>query len=196
MIRTPTGFMAESDVLSLFEQVGFTPPPGMSTQDAFLMLLEMAQEQQAQEEAAQRPSRGRTAVIPEPRTVAAAGAVLEKHGASFSPISPCGCEIKGLDLAAKGCSLQPDLAGALELLMAIFGFVLLRKQGSAQEESGIKGRYLTAEQQCTLSECFGAGALHSTHGVHPEAPCRDIFRLSNDPDHGFNSVGPEWHNDG
>ena len=34
------------------------------------------------------------------------------------------------------------------------------------------------------------------HGVHPESPCRDVFRLSNDPDHGFNSVGPEWHNDG
>jgi taurine dioxygenase len=44
------------------------------------------------------------------------------------------------------------------------------------------------EQQCTLSENFGAGKLHSTHGVHPEAPCRDIFRLSNDPNHGFNSV--------
>ena len=49
---------------------------------------------------------------------------------------------------------------------------------------------------CALSECLGAGGLHSTHGVHPEAPCRDIFRLSNDPNHGFNSVGPEWHNDG
>ena len=61
--------------------------------------------------------------------------------------------------------------------------------GSAQEESGIWA-LSCAEQQCTLSECFGAGALHSTHGVHPEAPCRDIFRLSNDPDHGFNSVGP------
>jgi alpha-ketoglutarate-dependent taurine dioxygenase len=34
------------------------------------------------------------------------------------------------------------------------------------------------------------------HGVHPESPCRDVFRLSNDSDHGFNSVGPEWHNDG
>ena len=80
--------------------------------------------------------------------------------------------------------------------MAIHGFVLLRNQGRQQNESGVRGQYLSAEQQCTLSECFGAGALHSTHGVHPEAPCRDIFRLSNDPDHGFNSVGPEWHNDG
>ena len=28
MIRTPTGMMAEADALALFEQVGFTPPPG------------------------------------------------------------------------------------------------------------------------------------------------------------------------
>uniref|UniRef100_A0A7S0FIK1 TauD/TfdA-like domain-containing protein n=1 Tax=Pyrodinium bahamense TaxID=73915 RepID=A0A7S0FIK1_9DINO len=80
--------------------------------------------------------------------------------------------------------------------MAIHGFALFRNQGNEQNESGIKGQYLTAEEQCTLSENFGAGKLHSTHGVHPEAPCRDIFRLSNDPNHGFNSVGPEWHNDG
>ena len=32
--------------------------------------------------------------------------------------------------------------------------------------------------------------------MHPEAPCRDVFRLSNDERHGFNHVGPEWHNDG
>ena len=32
--------------------------------------------------------------------------------------------------------------------------------------------------------------------MHPSAPCRDVFRLSNDPDHGFTSVGTEWHNDG
>ena len=80
--------------------------------------------------------------------------------------------------------------------MAIHGFALFRNQGNQQQESGIKGQYLAAEEQCTLSENFGAGKLHSTHGVHPEAPCRDIFRLSNDPNHGFNSVGPEWHNDG
>lgn len=33
-------------------------------------------------------------------------------------------------------------------------------------------------------------------GVHPRSPHRDIFRLSNDPEQGFNQVGPEWHNDG
>ena len=46
------------------------------------------------------------------------------------------------------------------------------------------GTYLSGAQQCALSESFGAGAVHSTHAVHPEAPCRDVFRLSNDTDHG------------
>jgi hypothetical protein len=61
---------------------------------------------------------------------------------------------------------------------------------------GIEGTYLTGEQQCELSLTFGNGELHSTHGNHEECPNRDIFRLSNNPEHGFNEVGPEWHNDG
>lgn len=195
MIRTPTGVMSEEEAKALFAQVGFEPPEEMSTQDAFLLLMQIAQEQQAQE-AAKRPGRGRTAVHPEAKTNEAAVAVLEKHGASCIPLSPCGVEIKGVDIAAVDGTLAPDLAGALEILMALHGLVLFRKQGRPVEESGIRGTYLTAEQQCKLSECFGAGELHSTHGVHPESPCRDVFRLSNDPDHGFNSVGPEWHNDG
>jgi hypothetical protein len=95
--------------------------------------------------------------------------------------------------------------------MAIHGFVLLRnqashnfstarsiygatkdfgapsQQGTQQNESNVQGQYLTGEQQCNLSECFGAGALHSTHAVHPEAPGRDVFRLSNDERRGFGS---------
>ena len=190
--------MSESDVLALFDQVGFTPPPNVSLQDAFRMLLELAQQQQAEAERAARPPRGRTAVHPSEPTAQAAAGVLAKYGASVAPIpaSPVGCEVTGVDVAAAEGGLPQDLAGALEVLMAVHGFVLLRGQGRPQNESGVAGTYLTAEQQCRLSECFGAGALHSTHGVHPEAPCRDIFRLSNDPDHGFNSVGPEWHNDG
>ena len=196
MIRTPTGLMPEAQVLAIFEQVGFTPPPGTSTQDAFLMLLEIAQQQQ--EESRGRPSRGKTVVHPSPPTASAAASVLATFGGTCAPIvnSSVGCEITGLDIAAMEGVLPPELAGALEVLMAVYGFVLLRGQGRPQNESGVAGTYLTAEQQCRLSECFGAGALHSTHGVHPRAPCRDIFRLSNDPDHGFNSVGPEWHNDG
>ena len=50
MIRTPTGVLAEADALALFERVGFTPPPGTSTQDAFLMLLELAQQQEEEAE--------------------------------------------------------------------------------------------------------------------------------------------------
>ena len=195
MIRTPTGMMSEAEALALFEQVGFSPPPGMSTQDAFVLLLQEAQ-RQMQQEAQARPGRGRTAERPSPATPAAAIAVLEAAGATVEPMAPCGCEIKGIDIAAYEGTLPPALAGALEVLMAEHGLVLFRGQGREQNESGIQGRYLSAEQQCKLSECFGAGELHSTHGVHPEAPCRDIFRLSNDPEHGFNSVGPEWHNDG
>ena len=176
-----SNMMSDTDAQRLFEQVGFTPPPGMSTQDALVLLMQLAQRQQAQEEAARRPGRGRTAVLPEPPTVAAACSVLQQHGAACEPISPCGCEITGLTLAASGGAVAPELAGALELLMAAHGFVLLRRQGEAgQSESGVRGQFLTGEQQCVLSECFGAGALHSTHGVHPQSPCRDIFRLSND----------------
>lgn len=47
-----------------------------------------------------------------------------------------------------------------------------------------------------ISEYFGGRRIHSTHGVHPQAPNRDIFRLSNRPDHGIVGVGPQWHNDG
>jgi taurine dioxygenase len=32
--------------------------------------------------------------------------------------------------------------------------------------------------------------------VHPKAPNRHIFRLSNDRSVGINGVGPQWHNDG
>ena len=43
---------------------------------------------------------------------------------------------------------------------------------------------------------FGGKRINSTHGVHPQAPNRDIFRLSNDQEHGILGVGPQWHNDG
>ena len=114
MIRTPTGLMAEADALALFEQVGFSPPPGTSTQDAFLMLLDIAREQQAQE-AAKRPGRGRTAVLPEPRTADAAVAVLLEHDIQCTPISPCGCEITGLDLTKNDGELDAAIALGLEV---------------------------------------------------------------------------------
>jgi len=164
VIRTPQGIISEREALNVFDMAGFTPPPGVSTQDAYGMMLELLQEQISQEEAQTRPGRGRTAKVPEPATAEAAAAVLAAHGASVVPIAPCGCEIKGLDLAGRGGKLEGDLAGALELLMAIHGFALLRNQGNEQNESGVSGQYLSAEQQCALSENFGAGKLHSTHG--------------------------------
>lgn len=164
MIRTPKGMMEETEALALFEKVGFSPPAGLSTEDAFAMLMDLAK-QQMQEESRERPGRGRMAQVPEPATAEAAAAVLAKHGASAVPMSPCGCEIKGLDLAGRGGKLEGDLAGAVELLMAIHGFVLFRNQGHEQNESHVSGKYLSAEQQCALSENFGAGKLHSTHGT-------------------------------
>lgn len=108
-------------------------------------------------------------------------------------MQPVGVEMKGIDTTT---TLDPRLVGALELLMADHGLLLFRRQGTPQKEMGIEGTYLTGEQQCELSLAFGKGALHSTHGNHGECPNRDIFRLSNNPSHGFNEVGPEWHNDG
>ena len=162
-ISMPGIVMEEAEAMALFDIAGFTPPPCVPTEDVFNMLMQLAQQQMHGESKA-RPGRGRTAKVPEPATAEAAAEVLAAHGASVVPIAPCGCEIKGLDLAGRGGRLEGDLAGALELLMAIHGFVLLRNQGNEQNESGVSGQYLSAEQQCALSENFGAGKLHSTHG--------------------------------
>lgn len=193
MIRAPNGgIMSEEDARELFREVGFTPTPTMSTQEAFDFLVTEARRQAEQERAGTRAQRGRSAEMPDPATTAAATAVMQSFGAEVVPMKPCGVEIKGVDVAGTDDGRLPTtMAGALEVLMATHGFVLLRKQGIKQNESNVPGVYLSAEQQCRLSECFGSGALHSTHGVHPEAPCRDIFRLSNDQRHGFNSVGTE-----
>jgi len=177
MIRTPQGIISEKEALNHFDMAGFTPPPGVSTQDAYGMLLELLQEQIRQEEAQTRPGCGRTAKVPEPATAEAAAAVLAVHGASVVPIEPCGCEIKGLDLAGCGGKLEGDLAGAVELLMAIHGFVLFRNQGHEPNESGVSGQYLSAEQQCALSENFGAGKLHSTHGTPVMCTCNTHRRI-------------------
>jgi len=109
-------------------------------------------------------------------------AALEEFSMSLRPLSPCGAEVLGFDARKR----PPEAAlRELERAMARFGFVLFRGQGT-----------LTGVEQCVLSEMFGTGQLHSTHGVHWRAPNQHIFRLSNDPDEGFNEVGPEWHHDG
>ena len=72
MINTPTGMLSEADCLKLFAQVGFTPPPGMSVQNAFTMLRQQAEA----EAAAVRPGRSRSAELPSPPTAEAACLVL------------------------------------------------------------------------------------------------------------------------
>ena len=129
MIRTPQGMMSESAARSLFEMAGFQPPPSMSLQEAFAIFLELIQEQMRQEQQAERPGLGRTAKLPSSVTAEAAEAVLAQLGATVVPMpGPCGCEIKGIDLAGTEGKLQPEVAGAIEVLMAIHGFVLFRNQ--------------------------------------------------------------------
>lgn len=191
LVNTPRGPLPAEEVLSLFQQVGFEPPAGMPLQQAFDRMLQLLQQQARQQrQLPSFPARGRTAVRPAPADVPA---VLARCGAVMRPLEPCGLEISGVDTTKR---LAPELAGALELLMAEQGFVLFRGQGSVQEESGVRGKFLTGRQQCELSVAFGAGELCSTHGNHEECPNRDVFRLSNDASRGFNEVGPEWHNDG
>jgi len=74
---------------------------------------------------------------------------------------------------------------ALQAEMATRGFLVFAGQG-----------VLSGDEQCAASCLWGGRRVHSTHGVHPKAPNRDIFRLSNDPEVGINGVGPQWHNDG
>lgn len=122
-----------------------------------------------------KPAPSRT---PEP----APGLALQAFGMTVRPLEPCGAEVFGFDARRR----PPQAAiTEFEKLMAKFGFVLFRDQGA-----------LTGVEQCVLSEMFGTGQLHSTHGVHRRAPNQHVFRLSNDPDEGFNEVGPEWHHCG
>lgn len=189
-VQTPNGPLPKEKVLEIFEEVGFEPPAEMPLQEAFDMLMAHMQRQMQQQALRSTPPRGRTAVPCKRENVAS---VMEGYGASFIIMEPVGAEVRGVDTTK---SLDPRLAGALESLMADVGFVLFRGQGAPQKESGVAGTYLTGAEQCDLSLAFGPGELHSTHGNHAECPNRDIFRLSNDQNHGFNEVGPEWHNDG
>ena len=72
-----------------------------------------------------------------------------------------------------------------EAEMASRGFLVFSGQG-----------ILSGEEQVQCSKFWGAQEMHSTHGVHPQAPNRHIFRLSNDNSVGITGVGPQWHNDG
>ena len=77
------------------------------------------------------------------------------------------------------------VSGCVEAEMASRGFLVFSGQG-----------ILSGEEQVQCSKFWGAQEMHSTHGVHPQAPNRHIFRLSNDNSVGITGVGPQWHNDG
>lgn len=107
---------------------------------------------------------------------------LAQHGIHVVAIDPLGARVSGLDLRA---APSPEVLGALEAEMASRGFLVFTDQG-----------ILSGDEQVHCSEFWGAREMHSTHGVHPRAPNRHIFRLSNDSSVGITGVGPQWHNDG
>jgi len=94
-----------------------------------------------------------------------------------------GFRVPGIDLPKT--EFDAETRKKIELLMAERGFVVFEGQMD-----------LSGDDQVRVSEYFGSRKIHSTHGVHPEAPNRHIFRLSNDESRGIVGVGPQWHNDG
>jgi taurine dioxygenase len=111
---------------------------------------------------------------------------LKGHGVEVTPIEPFGARFRGFDLRAAGVSKPPDeVLHTMEKIMADRGYGVFAGQG-----------VLSGDEQVRASCLWGARQMHSTHGVHPKAPNRHIFRLSNDGDVGIKGVGPQWHNDG
>ncbi len=110
--------------------------------------------------------------------------LIEQEGLTVKPLEPIGLEVHGADVRSK---LPEPVIEALAVEMANRGFVVFKHQTG-----------LSADELVEASKWWGAGEIHSTHGVHPATPGmnRDIFRLSNDNRHGILGVGPQWHNDG
>ena len=108
--------------------------------------------------------------------------MLATHGITLTPISPLGAAVRGLDLRHRP---SEEVLSALQSAMATRGFVVFKEQGQ-----------LSGDEQVKASEYWGGRKMHSTHGVHPEAPNKHIFRLANDRNVGILGVGPQWHNDG
>ena len=100
----------------------------------------------------------------------------------MTALSPLGAAVRGLDLRSKPS--EPVLK-ELQSVMASRGFLVFKDQG-----------VLSGDEQVAASEYWGGRKIHSTHGVHPEAPNEHIFRLSNNRQVGILGVGPQWHNDG
>ncbi|WP_235937143.1 TauD/TfdA dioxygenase family protein [Vreelandella azerica] len=110
--------------------------------------------------------------------------LLEQHGLTATELEPLGIEIRGADVRS---ALPEAVIKALEVEMAQRGFIVFKHQTE-----------LSANELVEASKWWGAGEIHSTHGVHPATPDmnRDIFRCSNDDRYGILGVGPQWHNDG
>lgn len=110
--------------------------------------------------------------------------LFEKAGLTIKQLEPLGVEIYGADVRSK---LPEPVIEALEVEMAKRGFIVFKHQTD-----------LSADELVNASKWWGAGDIHSTHGVHPATPDmnRDIFRCSNDKRYGILGVGPQWHNDG
>lgn len=113
-------------------------------------------------------------------------ALIESFGGSIEALDPVGAVVYGIDLSAE-TPPPAEVIEALELEMAHRGFIVFRCAEQLEPAEFLRA-----------SCWWGGKALHSTHGVHPATPDynRDIFRLSNDPEHGIPGVGPQWHNDG
>lgn len=116
----------------------------------------------------------------DPRRVA----LIENEGLQIQELDPLGFEIYGADVRHK---LPAAVIDAIETEMASRGFVVFKGQTD-----------LSPAELVDASKWWGAREIHSTHGVHPATPGmnRDIFRCSNDHQHGILGVGPQWHNDG
>ncbi|EHK59914.1 TauD/TfdA dioxygenase family protein, partial [Halomonas sp. GFAJ-1] len=110
--------------------------------------------------------------------------LFEREGLTVKPLEPLGIEIYGADVRTR---LSKPVIEALEVEMAHRGFIVFKHQTD-----------LSADELVNASKSWGAGEIHSTHGVHPATPGmnRDIFRCSNDNRYGILGVGPQWHNDG
>ena len=91
-----------------------------------------------------------------------------------------GAEVVGLDTAHAVGDVEKR---ALRSALLRFGLLVVR------------GEILAPEQQVRFSRTFGELE------TFPWAPTQlqeqpEVFRISNDPDHGFENVGMYWHSDG
>lgn len=110
--------------------------------------------------------------------------LFEDAGLTVKQLEPLGFEIYAIDVRSR---IPEPVIAAMEAEMANRGFIVFKHQTD-----------LSADELVQVSKWWGAGEIHSTHGVHPATPGmnRDIFRCSNDNRHGILGVGPQWHNDG